>query len=677
MSETVNVAIAGTPTSIILADNAIDAAASAAKAEAFSGPTYASQAAGEAATVNGQYFAVNVAGIVSIYLRTSTASTLQRTMLTTDALSATGGAGLTGSNDLASGTLWTTVAGFITYLRSSAGSAIVGFIASGTGAVLRNIRDKLRESVSVSDYYNTADPDDTLSFTRALATGKKVYMPAAAGHGAGGKYVVDVATLVTGSYLYGDGATSIISQSPSYVGVSTGSLYANSGSAGATIDNLTLRDFRIEGTNIVAPVFSQFKHLISLNGVKNVLIENVQIIGFQGDGLYLGSGVVGGDERHNTNIKVRDCLFDGINRENRNGISVIDGKDGIISGNTFQNCSKSTMPGALDIEPDDAAFHILKNWIVENNLFKNNGGNLANICMIFPPLVPLPAGFLIRNNIFDDYVGSGAEITVDARRTLTTASASMQILIDGNIGKLGNRVFDIFASKGVTITDTNQFEDYTGSSIMGSVGATDLALDLVENATYIRVGSGDTRGTRIGKVNGATFGGKKIECATDTSSSYPYQFVVAVVLNVTFEGLRITKRPAQTIAINDTGATFTAAGNKFRNNFLDGMTSQFPSVTAVTASGTGANSWTGTITCDANANTGTVDVSISGGTLAAGTLAGTVPAGYRPRAAIRGLFGSGTGIVELRFDPDGSIFITPNAAPAATIRGSITYSLAV
>lgn len=90
MTETVNVVIAGTPTPIVLQDNAIEAtlqansaAASAANAEAFVGPTYSSQALGEAATTTGQYFAVNDSGIVSIYLRTGGGSTLQRTMLTT------------------------------------------------------------------------------------------------------------------------------------------------------------------------------------------------------------------------------------------------------------------------------------------------------------------------------------------------------------------------------------------------------------------------------------------------------------------------------------------------------------------------------------------------------------------------------------------------------------------
>lgn len=64
----------------------------------------------------------------------------------------TDGDGLIGSDDGASGSLWATVAGFITYLRASLGSAIVGFIQSGTGAVVRTIQDKLRDTPSATDF---------------------------------------------------------------------------------------------------------------------------------------------------------------------------------------------------------------------------------------------------------------------------------------------------------------------------------------------------------------------------------------------------------------------------------------------------------------------------------------------------------------------------------------------
>jgi len=557
-------------------------------------------------------------------------------------------------------------------LAASGGSALTGFIQSGAGATSRAVQSKLRDFASVKDYEAAGDgtTDDTNAFTNAMAAANKVFVPS-------GTYVVDVATIPANTELYGEGASSIIKQKSSFVGGSTGSLYANSGSSSTTIDNIVIRDLRIEGTNIATPTFSEFKHLTSLNGVRNVLIENVQLIGWQGDAIYIGSGVVGGDERHNYNVTVRNCLFDGINRENRQGISVIDGIEGLISGCTFQNCSKSTMPGPIDFEPDNAAFHLVKYWTIENCTFDSCGGNLGQIGVLFPPLVPLPEGMKFLNNTFKSYVGSGADIAVDIRRTATSSDVTMGMLIAGNTGKSGVKPFGINAVNGLVITETNTFQDYTDSSFIGFSGSTDLARDVVHKATYIRVGSADTRGLRIGKVEGGTFGGSMIECATNTSSSYPVQLLSVTMTKVTFEGLRITKRSSQTIAINDAGATLTASGNKFVNNFLDGLTNQFQSQTYSTGSASLLASWTGTADIEASGNVAVLQFSISGGTQTASTLIATVPAGFRPRAQTRAVFGSGTGVVELRFDTDGAVFITPNNAPASTIRGSISYTLPV
>ena len=73
-----------------------DAAESAASAEAFAGPSYASAAAGIAGTSDGEFFAVNASGIVTIYLNDGGSAVAQRTIATTAALSASTGAALIG-----------------------------------------------------------------------------------------------------------------------------------------------------------------------------------------------------------------------------------------------------------------------------------------------------------------------------------------------------------------------------------------------------------------------------------------------------------------------------------------------------------------------------------------------------------------------------------------------------
>lgn len=97
------------------------------------------------------------------------------------ALAASGGSALVGSNDGASGTLWTTIAGFITYLRSSVGSSIVGFLQAGTGAVATTAQAKMRERLSVADFGCVGTVDEYTKLQAALdaavAQEKDLYFP--------------------------------------------------------------------------------------------------------------------------------------------------------------------------------------------------------------------------------------------------------------------------------------------------------------------------------------------------------------------------------------------------------------------------------------------------------------------------------------------------------------------
>lgn len=72
------------------------------------------------------------------------------------------------ANDGASGALFTTVAGFISKVLSSAGSSVVGFIQSGVGSVVRTVQDALRERVSVLDFMTEAQRQDVLTRTSAI-----------------------------------------------------------------------------------------------------------------------------------------------------------------------------------------------------------------------------------------------------------------------------------------------------------------------------------------------------------------------------------------------------------------------------------------------------------------------------------------------------------------------------
>ena len=99
----------------------------------------------------------------------------------------------------------TTLAGTFTTIASlaaSSGSALVGFIQAGTGAVARTVQSKIREIVSVKDFGAVGDgvADDTTAIQNALNTGKKVYVPA-------GTYLYTAISLPTNATLIGDANT--------------------------------------------------------------------------------------------------------------------------------------------------------------------------------------------------------------------------------------------------------------------------------------------------------------------------------------------------------------------------------------------------------------------------------------------------------------------------------------
>lgn len=81
------------------------------------------------------------------------------------------GAALVGADDDAGGSLYTTVAGFIAHLLSSAGSSIIGYLQDGIGAVMRTLQDKGRDVINVKDFGAKLDnaTDDLAALNKAIA----------------------------------------------------------------------------------------------------------------------------------------------------------------------------------------------------------------------------------------------------------------------------------------------------------------------------------------------------------------------------------------------------------------------------------------------------------------------------------------------------------------------------
>jgi hypothetical protein len=256
--------------------------------------------------------------------------------------------------------------------------------------------NSLGPTVNVKAYGATGDgvTDDTAAIQAACTAANGVFFPS-------GTYKVTTpVTLKSNNMVFGEGASSVIL----YTGTATsqGALYANSGSNAAYVENIVIQNLKVLGT-VSTDGFSEFVHLIAMHGVRNCLIDSCEIVGFRGDGIIIGSGNVALQERHNVDVTISNCYIDGVNNDNRNGISVIDGNGVAIENNYFTRCTRSTMPGAIDIEPDDNNFHVVQNISIRNNRIYDCRGSVAAITILLPiqTWTTPPNGFLVEGNYID------------------------------------------------------------------------------------------------------------------------------------------------------------------------------------------------------------------------------------------------------------------------------------
>lgn len=200
-----------------------------------------------------------------------------------------------------------------------------------------------------------------------------------------GTYLVNNVVLDSNVNIVGQGWDSILLQkSGATYGVSV-----NPGNGGTPnpADNkhdITIRNIQLKGT-VEKDGFAEHFHLLNLNAVTKVTIKACKFAGWRGDAIYIGSGNIAQTERHNRSVTISGCSFDGLNNNNRNAVSIIDGDNIVIDKNSFAHCTRSDMPGAIDVEPD-FKFNIIKDIRISRNKFIKIGGQV-NIAINIVPRV--------------------------------------------------------------------------------------------------------------------------------------------------------------------------------------------------------------------------------------------------------------------------------------------------
>ncbi|MGY3055257.1 polygalacturonase [Pedobacter sp. UYEF25] len=169
-------------------------------------------------------------------------------------------------------------------------------------------------------------------------------------------------------------------------------------------DHLSIKNIIIENLTFFSDVkknkFDELMHQISAHGVSNFLVKNCKLLGFLGDGIAINAATDYSTYRnaYNKNIKILNCTFDGINNDNRQGVSIYYADGFAIEHCVFKNTTRADMPGAIDLEPNDDR-QVLRNGIVKNCTFENIGGLSA--IMIHTPKSSSLNNFSNRNFIVD------------------------------------------------------------------------------------------------------------------------------------------------------------------------------------------------------------------------------------------------------------------------------------
>lgn len=451
------------------------------------------------------------------------------------------------------------------------------------------------------------ETDDTAAMRRALATGRPVRMVAGQGTGNGGEYQLFQTdpygpnSLINRSnvYIFGDGRNKTIIRPKQSDGYALhGSSPPGSG-VGSNYRNIRIEDVTFKGW-VEEQGFQEHTHLVSLSGVSDVWFERCSFIGFRGDGIYIGRGNIGNQDYHNERVTVRDCYFDGLNNNNRNGISFIDINTSLVEGTTFARCSRNGepswsptnlnfdkfdpskgpgMPGAIDYEPDSQVTPTIHDNTVRKCRFIGSGGNVATVGVHVPDTVTgAVSGLTIDDCEFQGSINRGHEVYFQQVRLIgnpmTQATPGNGLKVVNCRGYGGSSPYGIFSAKDV-IFQNNSWEDYRSGSLI-SYANDDRSFKvmnmLVQNERFIRVAQlslGSGVSMSIFNVDNLKIDGCYFEdCGNSTPTAYILDFNNGVSSNVTITNNRVSNLAGKTghRIITEASHTTNPVGNRLTGN---------------------------------------------------------------------------------------------------------------
>lgn len=213
-------------------------------------------------------------------------------------------------------------------------------------------------------------------------------------------------------------------------------------------------------------IFHEFMHTIKLMGSNGVIIKNNVFNDFWGDAIGLshyGDNPQTGERTRNQNVKIiNNTIIGGHHHNNRNGISIINGKNVLIKGNTIKNTSRKDMPGGIDVEPNNSAYTI-DNIRIEDNVLEGIQGSGGAICVVVFRDGPAHNISIIGNKISNSSNGLFVYVLTD--------KTSDKFVIKNNVIASNTRPY-YFKGDGRSsdwIIKGNKFKHPCGQSIPGNI----------------------------------------------------------------------------------------------------------------------------------------------------------------------------------------------------------------
>lgn len=374
-------------------------------------------------------------------------------------------------------------------IGSGSSAADIGFLQAGTGAALRTVQDKLRDTVSVKDFGAAVDgaTNDTTAFQNAINTGKDVLL-------APGTMVIGLVTMANNDQrIIGSRACTV-----KHKNSTTGNLFTITGASCALIG------FNIDG-NSSNQAYSYNAREVLVSGAKAEL-RGLRITDAQSQGIGLIKGALACIVSDNEIERVGDF---GIFIDGAAG-SGSDPAYGVCKNNTVVDFGLQGGGGGVTTSVGIGLRSTVGGWRVTNNLVRNTASRTNNQLGI--ECWTNSNNVVVDGNVIDMSAASSGEFglsitgygsIVSNNLVLGTSSYGIEVIdravtITGNILRSPTGVGigvnlnsghtdpgDVVTISGNTIENTAKVTGTHGAIVVsGDPGVTPIAITISGNTTH-------------------------------------------------------------------------------------------------------------------------------------------------------------------------------------------------